>query len=78
MGLGVQGQVERFSARAKEHRLGTPLLVQGLRLCAPNAGGLGLIPGQGNRSHMPQLRVPTPQLKILDSGVEIRDTMSHS
>ena len=22
----------------------------------PNAGGLGLIPGQGTRSHMPQLR----------------------
>ena len=78
MGLGVQGQVERFRTRAKEHRLGTPLLAQGLRLCAPNAGGLGLISGQGTRSHMPKLRVPKPQLKILDSAVEIRNTMSHS
>ncbi|TEA37634.1 hypothetical protein DBR06_SOUSAS5310072, partial [Sousa chinensis] len=27
-----------------------------LRLCSPNAGGLGSIPGQGTRSHMPQLK----------------------
>ena len=33
------------------------LVVQRLRLCVPNAGGLGSIPGQGTRSHMPQLRV---------------------
>ena len=26
----------------------------GLRLQAPNAGGLGSIPGQGTRTHMPQ------------------------
>ena len=32
-------------------------MVQWLRLCAPDAGGLGSIPGQGNRSHMLQLRV---------------------
>ncbi|TEA41477.1 hypothetical protein DBR06_SOUSAS27010023, partial [Sousa chinensis] len=41
------------------------LVVQWLRLCTPNAGGLGLISGQGTRSHMPQLRVPMPQVKIL-------------
>ncbi|TEA36264.1 hypothetical protein DBR06_SOUSAS18910032, partial [Sousa chinensis] len=35
-----------------------------LRLCAPNAGGPGSIPGQGTISHMPQLRVCMPQLKI--------------
>ena len=35
----------------------------GLRLHAPNAGGPGLIPGQGTRSRMPQLRVHMPQLK---------------
>ncbi|TEA11762.1 hypothetical protein DBR06_SOUSAS6910255, partial [Sousa chinensis] len=29
------------------------LVVQRLRLHVPNAGGLGLIPGQGTRSHMP-------------------------
>ena len=31
---------------------GTSLVAQWLRLRAPNAGGLGLIPGQGARSHM--------------------------
>ena len=35
----------------------TSLVVQWLRLCAPNEGGLGLIPGQGTRSHRPQLRM---------------------
>ena len=34
---------------------GTSLVVQWLRLGAPNSGGLGSIPGQGTRSHMPQL-----------------------
>ena len=31
---------------------------QWLRLHAPNAGGPGSIPGQGTRSHMPQLKIP--------------------
>ena len=31
-------------------------MVQWLRLHAPNAGGLGSIPGQGIQSHMPQLK----------------------
>ena len=35
----------------------TSLMVQWLRLHVPNAGGLGSIPEQGTRSHMPQLRV---------------------
>ena len=34
-------------------------VAQRLRLCARNAGGLGLIPGQGARSHMQQLRPGT-------------------
>ena len=33
----------------------TSLVVQWLRLHAPNAGDPGLIPGQGTRFHMPQL-----------------------
>ena len=32
------------------------LVVQWLRLWAPSAGGLGLIPGQGTRCYMPQLK----------------------
>ena len=38
--------------KIKETRIGTSLVVQRLRLHAPNAGGLGSIPGQGTRSHM--------------------------
>ena len=36
--------------------LGPSLVVQRLRLHAPNVGGLGSVPGQGTRSHIPQLR----------------------
>ncbi|TEA33613.1 hypothetical protein DBR06_SOUSAS3910181, partial [Sousa chinensis] len=46
------------------------LVVQWLRLHAPKAGGLGSIPGQGTRSHMPQLRVCMLQLKILHAATE--------
>ena len=35
---------------------GTSTVVQTLRRCTPNARGPGSIPGQGTRSHMPQLR----------------------
>ena len=45
--------------------LGISLVVQWLRLCTPNAGGLGLTPGQETHSHMPQLRVCMPHLKIM-------------
>ena len=40
-----------FHARVfvKEGELGTSLVVQWLRLHAPNAGGLGSIPGQGTK-----------------------------
>ena len=43
--------------------LETSLVVQWLRLCAPNAGGPVLIPGWGTRSCMPQLRDSVLQLK---------------
>ena len=33
------------------------LVVQWLRLCTPNAGGLGSIPGWETRPHMLQLRI---------------------
>ena len=46
---GKQGSVKRA-------RLGTPLVVQWLRLHAPDAGSPGSIPGQGTRPHTPQLR----------------------
>ena len=44
--------------KKKQLTLGTSLVVQWLRLHAPNAGGLGSIPGQGTGSHMPQLKDP--------------------
>ena len=40
----------------KKTFLGTSLVVQWLRLHDPNAGGLGSIPGQETRAHMPQPR----------------------
>ena len=53
-------------------KTGTSLVVQWLRLCAPNAGGLGSIPGQGTRSHMPQLRARMPQLKTPHAATKTR------
>ena len=49
---------------------GTPLLNQWLRTCSSNAGGSSSIPGQGTRSHMPQLRVDMTQLKLLHALTE--------
>ena len=43
---------------------GTSLIVQWLRLRAPNAGDLGFIPAQGSRSYMPQLKIPHVAMKI--------------
>lgn len=38
-------------------------MIQWLELYAPNAGGLGSVPGQGTEFHMPQLGASVPQLK---------------
>ena len=35
----------------------TSLAVHWLRLCAPNVGRPGSVPGQGTRAHMPQLKI---------------------
>ena len=40
----------------KSRRQGTSLVAQWLRLRAPTTEGLGSIPGQGTRSHMPRLK----------------------
>ena len=48
---------EMNRAKTKSKQVGwTSLVVRWLRLGAPNVGGLGSIPGQGTRYHMPQLR----------------------
>ena len=46
--------------------LGTSVVAQWLRLWAPNAGGLGLIPGQGIRFHVLQLKIPHALEKFED------------
>ena len=51
-------------------------MVQGFRLCAPNAGGLGSIPGQGTRSHKLQLRSGATQLKKKKKAWRIRLMLS--
>ena len=55
-----EGERKSLLMKVKE---GTSLVVQWLRLCTPNAGGLGSIPGQGARSHMQQLRPSEAKLK---------------
>ena len=47
---------------------GSSMVVQWLRLCTLNTGGLVSMSGQETRSHMPQLRVYMPQLKIPCAG----------
>ena len=58
---------EKYSLAA-----GTSLVVQWLRLHAPNAGVRGSIPGQGTGSHMPQLRVCMPQLRSQQAAAKTR------
>ena len=50
--------------------LGTSRLVQWLRLCAPNAGDMGMISAQGTGSHMLQVGVCMPQLKIAGAATK--------
>ena len=46
-------------------KVGTSLVVQWLRLCADNAGGVGLIPGQGIKiPHAMQHNQKVTKLKI--------------
>ena len=47
---------------------GAFLLVQRLRLHTPSAGGPGLTPGQGTRSHETQLRIHVPQWRLKIPG----------
>ena len=48
----------------KSSLVGTSLAAQWLRLLAPSAGGLGVSPGQGTRSHMSQLKISCAIIKI--------------
>ena len=44
----------------------TPLVVQWLKFCVSNSGGLGAMPGQGTRSFMLQLKIPHATVKTED------------
>ena len=43
-----------------------------------NSGALGSIPGQGTKSHMPQLRMFMPQLNIPHVARKTEDTKCHN
>ena len=47
---------------------------RGLRLCPPSGGDLGSKPGQGTRSHMPQLSVFIAQIKIPHAATKSQDS----
>ena len=49
---------KRFVCTVIKRCPGTSLVAHQLRLHALDAGGLDLIPGQGTRSHIPQLKIP--------------------
>ena len=50
----------------KKGKIRSSLVVQWLKLHAPDAGGPGSIPGQGSRSHLLQLKIPHLATKIED------------
>ena len=50
---------------------GDSLVVQWLRVCAPNAGGPGSISGQGTRSRMLQLKIPHAAMKIPHTATKV-------
>ena len=64
LGISIHNDVN-----SKTESTGTSLVVQWLRLCAPNAGGVGLIPGLGTRFHMPQLKT-SYKLKLRPSAAK--------
>ena len=51
---------KKFNKLDLTKTLGTSLAVQWLRSCTPNARSLGLIPGQGTRSHLLQQKTEDP------------------
>ena len=50
-------------------KIGTSLVVQWLRLYAPNAEGLGSIPGQGTRARMLPLKILPAATKTQSSQI---------
>ena len=63
--MQLQSIDERVETREEcdQIKIGTSLTAQWLRLYPSKAGKLGSIPGQGARSHMPQLKDPATKIK---------------
>ena len=57
---------ERKRGRFQDLHPGTSLVVQWLKFRTPNAEGQGSIPGQGTRSHTPQLKIHHATMKMED------------
>ena len=57
---------------------GTSLVVQRLRLCAPNAGGLDSNPRKGRLARPHPTPGPMPQLKIPGAVTETKDPACHN
>ena len=62
----------QFSFVKKWAIWGNSLAVQWLRLCTPSSGGPGLIPGQGTRPHLLQLKIPHAAAKTCCSQIKKR------
>ena len=72
--LSKLGLKRKFLQHYKR-RAGTSLPVQWLRLCTPNAGCPGLTPGQGSRSHTPQLK---GERKIPHTATKTKHPVCHN
>ena len=62
----VKSKINNLNFVLNFGEMGTSLVVQWLRLCAPNAGARGLIPGQGTKAHMLQPKISHAAMKIED------------
>ena len=60
-----------FNSLIKRSEVRISLVVQWLRLHAPNAGGLGSVPGQGAKSYMLRLTIPHAETKTWWSQINI-------
>ena len=70
-------RVRRDLATEQQQQKGGPA-VKCRRFYDPNSGSPGSTPGQGTRSHMPQLRACMPQLKISHAATKIKDPACHN
>ena len=76
--LGAAGREAGCQPRNKRSDEGISLVVQWLRLHAPNVGSPDLNPGQGTRSHMPKVRIHMPRPKIPQAATKIEDLACRS